>query len=206
MTLCLFLLVMSLHEIFRLRNADITVSAGKVLQTSATMLLPLTLVSPVLVGFLPAGIEITQHTLDGVAISAQWTGAAGAAFLSGLWFMLARRVKKRFWYTGAFLASALLAFIFSDSLLFMAHSDAAIASPVLLGEGEEDCDAPAVLVHYHPDAPSDWRCPTGVVLMGESSHPFLPWPDYRQGRSRQMSHSINALIKHAQEESEKKAG
>ncbi|MGP2450595.1 hypothetical protein ACTUSR_16040 [Pantoea stewartii subsp. indologenes] len=54
--------------------------------------------------------------------------------------------------------------------------------------------------------PSDWRCPTGIVLMGESSHPFLPWPDYRQGKSRQMSHSINALIKHAQEESEKKAG
>lgn len=206
MTLCLFLLVMSLHEIFRLSNTDITASAGNVLLASATMLLPLTLVSPVFVGFWTAGNDITRHTLDELAITAQWTGVAGAAFLSGLYFMLARRAGRRFWYTGAFIASVLLAFIFANSLWFVSHSDAAIASPVLLGEGEEDCDAPAVLVRYHPDAPSDWRCPTGIVLMGESSHPFLPWPDYRQGKSRQMSDSINALIKHAQEESEKKAG
>ena len=206
MTLCLFLLVMSLHEIFRFRNADITVSAGNVLLASGTMLLPLTLVSPVLAGFLPAGMEITQHTLDRVAITAQWTGAVGAAFLSGLWFMLARRDVKRFWYTGAFIASALLTFIFSNSLWFVSQKDAAIASPVLLGAGEEDCDAQALLVRYHPDAPSEWRCPTGIVLMGESSHPFLPWPDYRQGKSRQMTDNINALIKHAQEKSDGKPG
>ncbi|MFP3439087.1 hypothetical protein R0K18_14995 [Pantoea sp. SIMBA_133] len=104
--------------------------------------------------------------------------------------MLARSAGKRFWYTGAFTASALLAFIFSYSLWFVSHRDAAIASPVLLGEGEKDCDATAVLVRYHPDSPSDWRCPTGVVLMGESSHSFLPWPDYRQGKSLQMSDNI----------------
>jgi len=206
MTLCLFLLVMSLHEIFRLRNTDITASAGTVLLASAIMLLPLTLAAPVLAGFWAAGNDITQHTLDGVAITAQWTGVAGAACLSGLYFMLARRGEKRFWYTGAFIASALLAFIFSNSLWFVSQKDAAIASPVLLGEGEEDCDAPAVLVRYHPDAPSDWRCPTGIVLMGESSHPFLPWPDYRQGKSRQMSDNISALIKHAQEKSDGKPG
>ena len=206
MTLCLFLLVMSLHELFRLRNTDITASAGNVLLASATMLLPLTLVSPVFVGFWTAGNDITLHTLDEVAIMAQWAGVAGAAFLSGLYFMLARRGEKRFWYTGAFIASALLAFIFSNSLWFVSQKDAAIASPVLLGEGEEDCDAQAVLVRYHPDAPSDWRCPTGVVLMGESSHPFLPWPDYRQGKSRQMSDNISALIKHAQEKSDGKPG
>ncbi|MEB6537054.1 hypothetical protein MXM51_21280 [Pantoea stewartii] len=206
MTLCLFLLVMSLHELFRLRNTDITASAGTVLLASAIMLLPMTLVAPVLAGFWAAGNDITQHTLDEVAITAQWTGVAGAAFLSGLWFMLARRAGRRFWYTGAFIASALLAFIFSNSLWFVSQKDAAIASPVLLGEGEEDCDAPAVLVRYHPDAQSDWRCPTGIVLMGESSHPFLPWPDYRQGKSRQMSDNISALIKHAQGKSDGKAG
>ncbi|WP_367144230.1 hypothetical protein [Pantoea stewartii] len=206
MTLCLFLLVMSLHELFCLRNAATEVNAGTVLLASAIMLLPLTLAAPVLAGFWAAGNDITQHTLDGVAISAQWTGAAGAACLSGLYFMLARRGEKRFWYTGAFIASALLAFIFSNSLWFVSQKDAAIASPVLLGEGEEDCEAPALLVRYHPDAPSDWRCPTGVELMGESSHPFLPWPDYRQGKSRQMSDNINALIKNAQGKTEKKAG
>ncbi|WP_273759713.1 hypothetical protein [Pantoea ananatis] len=206
MTLCLFLLVMSLRELFRLRNAATEVNAGTVLLASAIILLPLTLVAPVLAGVWTTGMDITRHTLDEVAITAQWTGVAGAAFLSGLWFMLARRGEKRFWYTGAFIASALLAFIFSNSLWFVSYRDAAIASPVLLGEGEEDCDAPAVLVRYRPDAPSDWRCPTGIVLMGESSHPFLPWPDYRQGKSRQMSDNINALIKHAQEKSDGKPG
>jgi len=206
MTLCFFLLVMSLHELFRLRNAATEVNAGTVLLASAIMLLPLTLAAPVLAGFWAAGNDITQHTLDVMSVSAQWTGAAGAILLSGLYFMLARRAGRRFWYTGAFIASALLAFIFSNSLWFVSQKDAAIASPVLLGEGEEDCDAPAVLVHYRPDAPSDWRCPTGIVLMGESSHPFLPWPDYRQGKSRQMSDNISALIKHAQEKSDGKAG
>ena len=206
MTLCLFLLVMSLNELFSLRHAAAEVRAGTVLLASAIILLPLTLAAPVLAGFWTAGNELTRHTLDVVSVSAQWTGAAGAVLLSGLYFILARRAGKRFWYTGAFIASALLAFIFANSLWFVSHSDAAIASPVLLGEGEEDCDAPAVLVRYHPDTPSDWRCPTGIVLMGESSHPFLPWPDYRQGKSRQMSDNISALIKHAQGKSEKKAG
>jgi len=206
MTLCLFLLVMSLNELFSLRHAAAEVRAGTVLLASAIILLPLTLAAPVLAGFWTAGNELTRHTLEVVSLSAQWTGAAGAVLLSGLYFMLARRAGKRFWYTGAFIASALLAFIFAKSLWFVSHSDAAIASPVLLGEGEEDCDAPAVLVRYHPDTPSDWRCPTGIVLMGESSHPFLPWPDYRQGKSRQMSDNINALIKNAQGKSEKKAG
>ena len=206
MTLCLFLLVMSLRELFRLCNAATEVNAGTVLLASAIILLPLTLVAPVLAGFWTAGMDITRHTLDEVAITAQWTGVAGAAFLSGLWFMRARCAGRRFWYTGAFIASALLAFIFSNSLWFVSQKDAAIASPVLLGEGEEDCDALAVLIRYHPDAPSDWRCPTGIVLMGESSHPFLPWPDYRQGKSRQMSDNINALIKHAQEKSDGKPG
>ena len=206
MTSCLFLLVMSLNELFSLRHAAAEVRAGTVLLASAIILLPLTLAAPVLAGFWTAGNELTRHTLDVVSVSAQWTGAAGAVLLSGLYFMLARRAGKRFWYTGAFIASALLAFIFANSLWFVSHSDAAIASPVLLGEGEEDCDAPAVLVRYHPDTPSDWRCPTGIVLMGESSHPFLPWPDYRQGKSRQMSDNINALIKNAQGKSEKKAG
>ncbi|REE67491.1 hypothetical protein [Pantoea ananatis] len=206
MTLCLFLMVMSLHELFCLRHAAAEVRAGTVLLASAIILLPLTLVAPVLAGFLPAGIEITQHTLDELAITAQWMGAAGAVLLSGLYFMLARRAGRRFWYTGAFIASALLAFIFSNSLWFVSYRDAFIASPVLLGEGEEDCDAPAIFIRYHPDAPSDWRCPTGIVLMGESSHPFLPWPDYRQGKSRQMSDNINVLINLAQEKSEEKAG
>ncbi|MCK0553260.1 hypothetical protein KFO32_09330 [Pantoea ananatis] len=206
MTLCLFLLVMSLNELFSLRHAAAEVRAGTVLLASAIILLPLTLAAPVLAGVWTAGNELTRHTLDVVSVSAQWTGAAGAVLLSGLYFMLARRAGKRFWYTGAFIASALLAFIFANSLWFVSHSDAAIASPVLLGEGEEDCEAPAVLVRYHPDTPSDWRCPTGIVLMGESSHPFLPWPDYRQGKSRQMSDNISALIKHAQGKSEKKAG
>ncbi len=206
MTLCLFLLVMSLNELLSLRHAAAEVRAGTVLLASAIILLPLTLAAPVLAGFWTAGNELTRHTLDVVSVSAQWTGAAGAVLLSGLYFILARRAGKRFWYTGAFIASALLAFIFANSLWFVSHSDAAIASPVLLGEGEEDCDAPAVLVRYHPDTPSDWRCPTGIVLMGESSHPFLPWPDYRQGKSRQMSDNISALIKHAQGKSEKKAG
>ncbi len=40
MTLCLFLLVMSLHELFCLRNAATEVNAGTVLLASAIMLLP----------------------------------------------------------------------------------------------------------------------------------------------------------------------
>jgi len=191
-TLCLFLMVMSLHELFCLRNTAAEDGAGTLLLVSAIILLPLTLVAPILAGFWTAGNDITRHTLDVVSVSAQWAVAAGAVCLNGIYFMLARRAGKRFWYTGAFIASVLLAFIFSNSLWFVLHRDAAIA--------------PAVLVRYHPDAPSEWRCPTGVVLMDESSRPFLPWPDYRQGKSSQMSDSINALIKNAQEKSDRKPG
>ncbi|WP_394565049.1 hypothetical protein [Pantoea sp. SGAir0180] len=40
MTLCLFLLVMSLRELFRLRNAATEVNVGTVLLASAIILLP----------------------------------------------------------------------------------------------------------------------------------------------------------------------
>ena len=39
--------------------------------------------------------------------------------------------------------------------------------------------------------PTEWRCPDNVVLNSDSRQPFVPWPDYTSGESKEITLFLN---------------
>lgn len=95
----------------------------------------------------------------------------------------------RFWYTGAAIASVVIAVIFANSLLFVSRPDAGIVATFVLNNDDSNdvqCDRSVLLVHYNKGPHTEWRCPTGIMFMSDASKPFIPWPDYHGGRSQHL--------------------
>lgn len=116
--------------------------------------------------------SMTSKTVTDFSLGAQWSGMVSAVALMGLY---ARRVwKKKSLFTGAFTASSLMAFIFTDSLVFVSQKDTGVLATFVLDKnaGDIDCSRPAMIVHYSKGVPTDWRCPTSIMLMAYSSYPF----------------------------------
>ncbi|EDT6879166.1 hypothetical protein AIC90_004174 [Salmonella enterica subsp. enterica] len=66
----------------------------------------------------------------------------------------------------------------------------------MLGDGgsnDVECQQAALLVHYTRGTPTEWRCPTSIMFMSETSRPFVPWPDYSQGRSQYLTTMIDVM-------------
>ncbi|EBU2048091.1 hypothetical protein CTO56_18315 [Salmonella enterica] len=67
----------------------------------------------------------------------------------------------------------------------------------MLGDDDShdvQCDRSVLLVHYNKGTPTEWRCPTGIMFMSDSSKPFLPWPDYHGGQSQHLTAALDRLI------------
>ncbi len=39
--------------------------------------------------------------------------------------------------------------------------------------------------------PTEWRCPDNVVLNSDTRQPFVPWPDYTSGESKEITQYLN---------------
>ncbi|BDB77292.1 hypothetical protein MUTS8_47650 (plasmid) [Escherichia coli] len=39
----------------------------------------------------------------------------------------------------------------------------------------------------------EWRCPTSIAMMQESGKMFIPWPDYEDGKSKDLTKGIDKL-------------
>lgn len=90
-------------------------------------------------------------------------------------------------------------FAFTDSQTRLVNLDL-IRSAVT----DIDCDSPVIAVNWSPglDAGAEYRCPTQGVLYSSGDQPFIPWPNYHDGTSRQLASLIgrqserNDLDKH----------
>ncbi|HIA9183986.1 TPA: hypothetical protein ACWSSN_003276 [Escherichia coli] len=196
MILCSFLLIMAMYEMFSTMAAiggdRFTGSRFGVL---ALIMLTLALISPFLVTFYTLGRPASLDTLTSLSVGAQWTGAAAATFLTVQYGLRAWK-NRHFWYTGAAIASALITLIYSDSLLFVSQENTGTVSTFVLGDNgsnDVECQRAALLVHYTRGTPTEWRCPTSIMFMSETSRPFVPWPDYSQGRSQYLTTMIDVL-------------
>jgi len=162
------------------------------------ILATLGIASPFIVAMLTFNYSMTSKALAGFSLSAQWSGMVSAIVLMGLY---ARRVwkEKTFSITGAFLASSVMTFIFADSLVFVSQKDTGVLATFVLNKNAEDidCSRPAMIVHYSKGVPTDWRCPTSIMLMADSSYPFLPWPEYSHGTSQSLTVVIDTFVENA---------
>lgn len=197
MALSSFVMVMSIGVIFSHMklNSGTQKTAWDFTESLAIPLLTMALVSPFAVSL--SNIEQAQ-SLDGLSrlsVGLQWAGLLASMGLFALFIRRAWLAPRRFWFCGAIVATLLLTFIFANSLWFV--SGTGVVSPFVLGDRENsdvNCPRETMLVHYNRGGPSEWRCPTGMMLMAGTSRPFLPWPDYRSGRSQQLSDAISTIM------------
>ncbi|BCU45851.1 hypothetical protein FJMB80055_47560 [Enterobacter hormaechei] len=167
-------------------------------EISLIVLATLGIASPFIVAMITINESMTSKTVTDFSLGAQWSGMVSAVALMGLY---ARRVwkEKKSLFTGAFLASSLMAFIFTDSLVFVSQKDTGVLATFVLDKnaGDIDCSRPAMIVHYSKGVPTDWRCPTSIMLMAYSSYPFLPWPEYSHGTSQSLTVVIDTFMENA---------
>ncbi|EIH4298303.1 hypothetical protein CE700_002692 [Escherichia coli] len=199
MLLCCFLMLISTFIMFRAMSA---ISKGSATDNRFEILLivlaTLGIASPFIVAMITINESMTSKALADFSLGAQWSGMVSAVVLMGLY---GRHVwkGKTFLFTGAFLASSLMAFIFTDSLVFVSQNDTGVLATFVLDKnaGDIDCSRPAMIVHYSKGVPTDWRCPTSIMLMADSSYPFLPWPEYSHGSSQSLTVVIDTLMESA---------
>ncbi|WP_241382143.1 MULTISPECIES: hypothetical protein, partial [Enterobacteriaceae] len=84
-------------------------------------------------------------------------------------------------------------------VLFVSQKDTGVLATFVLDKnaGDIDCSRPAMIVHYSKGVPTDWRCPTSIMLMAYSSYPFLPWPEYSHGTSQSLTVVIDTFMENA---------
>jgi hypothetical protein len=196
MALCCFMMIMAFSEMIRtmtaLGNGSYT---GNRFLPLVFVLLTLALASPFLVTFYALSRPLSMDALSRLSVGAQWAGIAAAILLCILYGYRAWK-NGRFWYTGAAIASVVIAVIFANSLLFVSRPDAGIVATFVLNNDDSmdvQCDRSVLLVHYNKGTPTEWRCPTGIMFMSDTSKPFLPWPDYHGGRSQHLTAALDLL-------------
>ncbi|EOB1414752.1 MULTISPECIES: hypothetical protein [Gammaproteobacteria] len=196
MALCCFMMIMAFSEMIRtmtaLGNGSYT---GNRFLPLVFVLLTLALASPFLVTFYALSRPLSMDALSRLSVGAQWAGIAAAILLCILYGYRAWK-NGRFWYTGAAIASVVIAVIFANSLLFVSRPDAGIVATFVLNNDDSNdvqCDRSVLLVHYNKGTPTEWRCPTGIMFMSDTSKPFLPWPDYHGGRSQHLTAALDLL-------------
>lgn len=198
MVLCSFVMVMGMQVMFsHMARGWAGRTVWDMTETLAIPFLTLALISPLAVTLSALDLTMSPDGLARLSLGSQWAGLLGAVGLSVFYTRRAWLATRRFWYCGTIVATLLLTFIFADSLWFVSGKGTGVVSPFIISErGNSDVDCPrsAMLLYYVREAPSDWRCPKSLVLMGDSPRPFLPWPDYRSGRSQQLSDAVSALI------------
>jgi hypothetical protein len=196
MALCCFMMIMAFSEMIRtmtaLGNGSYT---GNRFLPLVFVLLTLALASPFLVTFYALSRPLSMDALSRLSVGAQWAGIAAAILLCILYGYRAWK-NGRFWYTGAAIASVVIAVIFANSLLFVSRPDAGIVATFVLNNDDSNdvqCDRSVLLVHYNKGTPTEWRCPTGIMFMSDTSKPFLPWPFYHGGRSQHLTAALDLL-------------
>ena len=101
---------------------------------------------------------------------------------------------KKFWNTGCAVLSLILAFIFFDSAMFNTGENGS-ASSIFIQSISPDvkCERGMVIFKYKKGDESEWRCPTSIAMMQESGKMFIPWPDYEDGKSKDLTKGIDKL-------------
>ncbi|HIE4908749.1 TPA: hypothetical protein ACXNJ4_003964 [Escherichia coli] len=200
MALCSFMMILALSEMFRTMTAiGNGCFAGNRFIPLALVLLTLALASPFFATFYTLSRPVSMDALSRLSVGAQWAGIAAAILLCILYGYRAWK-NGRFWYTGAAIASVVIAVIFANSLLFVSRPDAGIVATFVLNNDDSNdvqCDRSVLLVHYNKGTPTEWRCPTGIMFMSDASKPFLPWPDYHGGRSQHLTAALDLLTDNA---------
>gem|GEM_PF-2355284 len=151
------------------------------------------IVSPFILSFLSGEGGYTVKTLSKLSIVSQWLGFISSLVLVMVFTLYSERGKK-FWNTGCAVLSLILAFIFVDSALFNTGENGSANSMFIQSISPDvKCERGMVVFKYKKGDESEWRCPTSMAMMQESGKMFIPWPDYEDGKSKDLTKGIDKL-------------
>lgn len=86
-----------------------------------------------------------------------------------------------------------LAFVQDDNVGVMAYG----FMKDVPGLGGLDCGNVMLIRKAPRGEPAYWRCPKSIILLGNSSKPFVPWPDYTKGHSAELNTALLDLLEEA---------
>lgn len=109
-----------------------------------------------------------------------------------------------FWPIGSVvipLALSTIAIIAAVKHIQFADQNSGVVAIGMLQEDVEDmsCSSQQMLINWDQSAtqPVKYRCPEGLVFNALSHAPFIPWPNYEQGVSQDLSNVLFELINSA---------
>ena len=160
-------------------------------------LLPLTLtcVAPILLIFMFLSHTENLHDATQHSLLAQWIGLIGSALLAILYVAISVRSRGRFFDIGGVIFSAIICFIFADSLYFVTNKNMGQVSSFAVYEdsGELLNCHHELYINYQKDGKSAWRCPKALAFSRDTLAPFVPWPEYIHGESKGITKTVEQL-------------
>lgn len=135
------------------------------------------------------------------ALVAQWLALLGSLVLLAV--SLLKVIRKPEFVSGfCSFAGLTLAFMFANSLTFVMQENTGVLNYHFLSTTADteglDCESGVMLLQIEKrgDAAS-WRCPNDLVLLGNTSKPFIPWPSYTKGHSVQVNDAVLDMMESA---------
>lgn len=139
---------------------------------------------------------------------AQYAGLAGGLILlvaSLIRFLKSRAVMGLIMS----LCGLALAGMYANSLLFVTNENTGLLNYAFMESVQKpkepiDCPTGMMLIRLDKrDTASEWRCPKMIALLGSSSRPFVPWPDYTTGKSVSLTNAVRDMMDAAETNLEK---
>jgi len=133
---------------------------------------------------------------ESVAQMVMYGGFLCSLLLAGLYLFrgVKEKGKQSFINAGLVLCSLVVAFIFYDNAAYNRGEngvmDVGLAKSM---DRNIECGFGGIAFKYVANGESEWRCPKSIVLMQDSNKFFIPWPDYTQGRSEDLTRGIKRL-------------
>ena len=136
-----------------------------------------------------------------------WLSLAGSLLLAGLfsahvWKTVQTKAKSSFWRTGGLVVMGLAVLetgIASAKQATFASDRVAVVNFEFFRDQVTDikCDSSMILARLEtPEtgAAITYRCPTISILNRQSSAPFVPWPNYKEGSSMELGTAMQEIL------------
>ncbi len=170
------------------------------------------LLAPFIKSFMDAGSEQIDQSSSNLPV---WLYLAGGLYLLfGAALLLRNAVKeKTLGQIGTILNIQILLWVGLYSIfaaydhLKFADEHFGIMSTRLIeigGVKDVTCEQDLMLVNFTEGqaTPMQWRCPTGFSLLNKTNRPFVPWPNYSEGKSEQLAAAMNKIMTEAKANSQ----
>lgn len=210
-TVLMWLGLLSSFEVMRLYATN-ELTSSEVFRLSAAAGLPsIVITTPVVVEMVRV---VQMHnggvSMDGLPLFPWLTGIGGAmgAAIYGAQLLRQRNAGAKFLAVGkgvtGFLLCCYMIFVAADQFAFFDSSkqDAGIVNWAHFKEAgsvlDVQCDNELMVIRDVDSDEVTYRCPSSILLGQFTTRPFVPWPSYTEGTSRDLARALRSMHNQAE--------